>query len=208
MNAQLIMLPSPILCIGDDFHNNNLAEKDFAFHWRTKEILQVISKDTKTGCWLCNDNTHRDSYKLLKIIAGIEDLPKLDISLIADEIGWFDVEKLADEFFKDWSLRNRQSSYDMFRRIFKFTQSLNEKKYSKEDMSNLWQYIVDGAKQILLEGITNVGSFEDYIKSITQPKVYNVELEMEDKIALDGHTVIGKEPTITNNTITVTKILK
>ena len=133
-----------------------------------------------------------------KIIAGIEGLPKLDLSAIAEEIGWVDVEKLAYKrlpiipTFDKGEIINSDTNF--FIRLgwvegFKAAQSLNEKKFSEEDMSNLWQYIVDGAKEILISGTTSVSSFEDYIQSLSKPKEYNVEAIQE------------------GNTIKVTKIL-
>lgn len=73
-----------------------------------------------------------------KIIAGFFGKPKLDLSLIADEIGWVDVEKLAEEKYPiqiggsawmptthDCIQANKQEG---FIEGFKAAQSLNEKK--------------------------------------------------------------------------------
>jgi hypothetical protein len=51
-------------------------------------------------------------------------------------------------------------------------------------MSNLWQFIVDGAKQIMLSGSSNVNSFEDYIQSL-QPNSWKIEGEwIENKFKI------------------------
>jgi hypothetical protein len=42
------------------------------------------------------------------------------------------------------------------------------KKYTEEDMGKLWQYVVDGAKSILLGNEVTIGKFEDYINSLNK----------------------------------------
>jgi hypothetical protein len=42
------------------------------------------------------------------------------------------------------------------------------KKYTEEDMGNLWQYVVDSAKSILLGNSVTIGGFEDYINSLNK----------------------------------------
>jgi len=43
-------------------------------------------------------------------------------------------------------------------------------------------------------------NLEDFIQSLQQPKMpVAFECEMENKIAIDGHTVIGSEPKTTTN---------
>ena len=49
---KLIKIAEPdnfIVVEGDDFHNNNLAPKDFAYHWKLKEIVQVHFKIVESG---------------------------------------------------------------------------------------------------------------------------------------------------------------
>ena len=84
-------------------------------------------------------------------------------------------------------------------------------------MANLWQFIVDGAKQLMLSGTTEVSSFDDYIKSLQQPKIFDIEVEMEQVLkcenTFDENTTrktwvnTGKFiPKIANNRIKITKI--
>ena len=42
------------------------------------------------------------------------------------------------------------------------------KKYTEEDMGKLWQYVIDGAKSILLGNVVTIGKFEDYINSLNK----------------------------------------
>jgi hypothetical protein len=39
-----------------------------------------------------------------------------------------------------------------------------DRMYSEEDMDNLWQYVVDGAKEIMLGNKKSIGGFEEYIE--------------------------------------------
>ena len=43
-----------------------------------------------------------------------------------------------------------------------------DKKYTEEDMGKLWQYVIDGAKSILLGNGVTIGNFEDYINSLNK----------------------------------------
>lgn len=56
----------------------------------------------------------------------------------------------------------------MCSRISELQSELNDKKYTEEDMSNLWQYVIDGAKSILLGNVVTIGKFEDYINSLNK----------------------------------------
>lgn len=220
MNAQLIMLPEPIL-VSDE--QANIGEYDYSVNYKTvtsvdKERYQTHSLPAYKGM-----------YK--RVIAGLPDLPKLDLSLIADEIGWVDVDKLAKvEYLKEYNEAGYgdYDNFPMYLEGFKAAQSLNDKKYSEEDIEqfyiwkdeNRWFNFSNGKWNYTFEHGTAMSesSYEKNYRKTTKelmaiwlkqrkPKEYLVEVEMEDKIALDGHTVIGKEPTITNNSITVTKIL-
>ena len=143
-----------------------------------------------------------------KIIAGFFGLPKLDLSLIADEIGWVDVYKLAKESkcFENSSL-DETSYLHGFTKGFKAAQSLNEKKFALAYVENAFN---SG------RGYGNpddIKDFNSFLQSISKPKEYNVKVEMEwgGKEYVDEQDAYGydiKRPKITNNTIKVTKIIK
>ena len=190
MNYQLIMLPNPIVVSDEE-----IKEGDFFLGYSLIGGKPYISEASYIKA------AKKDRGK---IIAGTEGLPKLDLSLISEETGWVDVEAESMKYFDKMMSEGRGFELThgwkkRFIEIFKAAQSLNEKKYSEEDMMLCW----DSAQSWREDKNT----WEKFIQSISKPKEYNVELEMEDKIALDGHTVIGKELKITNNSITVTKII-
>jgi hypothetical protein len=47
-------------------------------------------------------------------------------------------------------------------------EDMADKKYTEEDMGKLWQYVVGGAKSILLGNEVTIGKFEDYINSLNK----------------------------------------
>lgn len=165
-----------------------------------------------------------------RIVFGYGELPSIDFNEFEEQLGIFDVEKLALETYRDNPNDLKEANYKYntdlnaprkrraFVRGFQAAQKLNEKKFSLEDMANLWQFIVDGAKQLMLSGTTEVSSFDDYIKSLQQPKIFDIEVEMEQVLkcenTFDENTTrktwvnTGKFiPKITNNRIKITKIL-
>lgn len=199
------MLPQPILVSDEKIVcGDMLLSKNYSF-FRSEYQSRLPEYN--------NDNQVR------KIIAGIEGLPKLDLSAIAEEIGLIDVEKLAKEYSGmrsaqsssvDTSLHNARVA--AFREGFKAAQSLNEKKYSEEDMIEFCQFHRDYFTQCSTEMWNTVPTVSESFKvwlSKRKPKEYQVEVEMERVRYPKGDD--GWEdvytPKITNNTIKVTKIL-
>lgn len=215
MNYKLIMLPNPIL-ISDE----EIKEGDRYFDATDKEGLYPIyrrSQDLKfySGC--------------VKVVAGIEGLPKLDLSAIAEEIGWIDVEKLAWEtLFSKWDSRDiieqkEQYALKAFIEGFKVAQSLNEKKYSLEDAKLIWK-----AGQEYWRTSGRSVTFEELIERrqqlLSKPKEYSVEVDMEhceycdgdgvyidndsNRVSCEVHAVHTKsKPKITDNTIKVLRVI-
>lgn len=241
MNYKLIMLPNPILATNNPPY---------------KEGDTFITKD---------GDIHKNygyNYGDLKIIAGIEGLPKLDLSAIAKRIGWGGIWALGNKIsvttLYDYEERKEFPNHNEYENFGKRTyigevievdkglalktddgkvfktqgtywfgsvlhqdckllevnQSLNEKKYTNEDMLVIRNRIVS----MLPVGEVNAWDMikavkeftnwlDEYVESLSKPKEYNVLVDMEDKIAMDGHTLIGREPKTNNNTIKVTKIL-
>ena len=190
MKYKLIMLPNPILVSDEE-------KQIFDRVWNSdvEKILRV------SEVFMPHGN---------KIIAGIEGLPKLDLSVIAEEIGWVDVEKLAEENADSfvWDFESPEGNgyidhVEGFKEGFKVAQSLNEKKFSEEDLRKAIEWANNGGGSSLSE------SANTFIKSLSQPKVFDVEVEMERTRYPKGED--GWEdiyvPKITNNTIKVTKIL-
>lgn len=143
---------------------------------------------------------------LSKIIAGHSTLPSIDFTSLnkeeCDRIGYVDVDVLANNYaVQEHGIDNNKQyqrgySYNGFIEGY----NSNKNKYSEDDlikaidMAVNWQYQTEAP-------------ITDTIIQSLHNKVFNVEIEMEDKIALDGHTVIGSEPKIHNNSIKILKVL-
>ena len=189
MNYKLIMLPNPLLVSGEEITFGD-------FYFKDDKILRW-SKGTSIGY------IHIQPCKYPKpIIAGIEGLPKLDLSAIAEEIGWVDVEKLAVLAFQKRFNRipvimgsSEADSFWLNTWIdgYKAAQSLNEKKFTLSEMEQCWlqaQECVLGTDDFPMGGNNfKYPSFKEYIHSLSKPKEYNVQYIQE------------------GNTIKVTKIL-
>ena len=208
METKLIMLSNPILV-----SNEKIKEGDFYFKY--DRILQWVKATSVTYT-----HVHPSNYPK-PIVAGIEGLPKLDLSLIADEIGWVDVEKLAITKFGDGDYAAEAKMG--FKYGFKAAQSIKEK-YSKEDMIEFAHFCRDYFTHLL----TINEKFNLWLSN-RKPKEYLVEVEIEVNQCdgcISGHHIIDgihkapypsgsmvckkhlyDRPKITNNTITVTKVL-
>lgn len=66
-----ILSDSVIVISGDDFHNHNLLEGDYAYHRRIKQIGIVKNYNPNLAQWdfvVGDITTKRDSYKLFKLL--------------------------------------------------------------------------------------------------------------------------------------------
>jgi len=245
MNYRLIMLDKPIL-VSDEYRQIGdliLVKGASGFH---------------TITW-CAELKERNPEFKGRLISGIESLPKLDLSIVADEIGWVDVEKLAIESIKKgWGqlfMRDDKGNpygkfigerpyptkfwhdIDKWVEGFKAAQSLNEKKYTLSELELAIDMAREGIRVTRISEWETEKEFEysseQIIRHLSKTKEYLVEVEMEYyymsstkfygnestwvKCSKDNFEGIKKainscplkiEPKITNNTITVTKILK
>lgn len=62
--------------------------------------------------------------------------------------------------------------------------------YSYKDMAMLWQFVVEGAKELMLSGGTSVGSFEDYMKQVSP----TIRLEVETMIEQPDYEYFYQDP--------------
>lgn len=226
MKAKLILLAEPILVVSKEEADLN------DFIWTTNipfEKVKEIDKNYSTQKgheWLFTVHGSRNQYKSCevkgKIIAGIPELPSIDFSALSEEdckkIGWVDVEKLANESFPVSIFDDlfEEGGRIGFKEGFKACQSLNEKKFSEEDMLKLAIYMCSN-EAILKEEFEGKGLEEiakEYIQSVSQPKEVDVEVEMELVLtneidaAADFELFLNTEqPKITNNSIKVIKVL-
>lgn len=154
------------------------------------------------------------------IIAGMPELPSIDFSSLSEEdckkIGWVDVKNMAKKRFPQTSLA--MENYDLwsghvygFQEGFKTAQSLNDKKFTEEDMCSMFMAGRDMIDDTTFAFKNSSDAFKRLKKSISEPRVFNVEVEMEKDF--ENHPeLIGNPreeweyPKIENNKIKITKI--
>ena len=224
MKYQLIMLPNQPILVSDE----KITKEDIPFNlgidydsvWQFRKGLTTDGK----GNWK-------------KIIAGIPELPSIDFSVLSEEdckkIGWVDVEKLANDYSievypingesretVDWIESQKILLQQGFISGFKAAQSLNEKKYSEEDVKEITYQAAQYGMWYALNSQHNnevpKGNVLQWFQNrFAQPKVFQVEVEMKQKCEFDfekcsfsknncGCEFVLK---ITNNSIKITKIL-
>lgn len=219
MKIKLIMLPQPILV-----SNSEPEVKDVVFftngQYFFSDVIEKIGGSSR-DIVLRNMPEGRekgtlDYREMYKVIAGIPDLPSIDFSALSQEdckkIGWVDVQRLAIDKFPYTNEGSLEDDIDAAKRRiwidgFITAQSLNEKKFTEEDLKK-------AMKSAMKQG-GGSSSFEDRdfintsIKSLSQSKVFDVEVETEDAILdngnKDNYTVW--QPKITNNSIKIIKVL-
>lgn len=224
METRLIMLDNPILVSDETATDGDLV----VYSSYTPLKLRNNNLYSLSGDWICLPNQNSEFQPYKKIIAGLPDLPRLDLSLIAEEIGWVDVLKLTESFINNRP--NRTSlEHDLLLGIgfiegFRVAQSLNEKKYSEEDMIEFAHFCRDYFTHLL----TINEKFNLWLSN-RKPKEYLVEVEMEVNQCdgcISGHHIIDgihkapypsgsmvckkhlyDRPKITNNSIKVTKVI-
>lgn len=125
-----------------------------------------------------------------KIIAGYDNLPKLSFTdEVAKEIGYVNVEKLAKKEYRDYysdkDYKNLiiEGFIDGFEKALELTQH----KYTEQDLVFMYNQGVLAMRQY----IDSYDNCKKHIQSLQQPRMWEVEVGMES-----------------NNTITVTKIIK
>lgn len=165
MNYKLIMLPNPILV------GRELSKEEA----QTTPHFQDFDK------------------RYFEIIANIECIPYLDLSAIAERIGWVDVEKLSIDLGLKYYIGGNYDFENGVRKGILEYQSLNEKKYSEEDVIEFAKYYEGYSRMISEQKWENAkASVKQFLQMWLlkrKPKEYNVECIQEE------------------NTIKVTKIL-
>lgn len=216
MKTTLIMLDTPII-VSKDKHKLN----DFVYNNGKIEQRTIGGITSDQFYWNAE-----------KIIAGIEGLPSIDWNGLEEKFGWVDVEKLTDIYVTEQYKKSDNPKYFDAHRCrksffdgFKKAQSLNKKKLSSlEETVDIIDKWVQYKKDTKCKGL----SLESFIKSLQQPKVFDIEVEMEnnqcdgckaklplkDGIHKDNQTFgIGctkdryNQPKITNNSIKILKKL-
>lgn len=108
------------------------------------------------------------------IIAGIEGLPSIDWNSLEKEFGWVNVEKIVSEHLELNHIEASDKRVRVVSELYRKAQSLNDNKFSLEDMRMAW---LDGWQQDQNEKqeLKQTG-FIEFIQSLQQPKVVDVDL--------------------------------
>lgn len=204
MKYKLIMLPNPILVS---------CEKPT--EWYLDDTYTIRKSFTDDEYYW----SKRPEYK--KIIAGIEGLPILDLSAIAERIGWVDVEKVKSDYFKSvtfgWDVESLERySYEVqqdaetYAKGFIASQSLNEKKFSEGDLEDFyiwkdeerWFGFSDGKWNYTFEHPTSV-SKDSYEKNYRKTTKELLDMWKQQRKPKEYNVLYTQE----GNTIKVTKII-
>jgi hypothetical protein len=81
--------------------------------------------------------------------------------------------------------------------VQKAQELLSDKLFTLDDVVKI-VHMWDNHINIHEEDKGSISTIKEFIESLSQPKSWKVEIEMEDKFALDGHTIIGREPKLTS----------
>lgn len=213
MKLQLIMLQQPILVSDEEIQPCKPAN--------------ICAAHFTKPCDKCGRFQGKRTY-----IANLSALSEKDCK----EIGWVDVERLTNDHI-DNSYKNSDNAQYFnskaceidFVAGFKTAQSLNENKFSLQDVQKaieMARLIKDNSAhdEFTVEdvsGCTEVCTYDwkpkftdkQIIESLSHPKVFDVEVEMEEKggdnltNAFNGKQIYFQRPKITNNSIRVIKII-
>lgn len=220
---KLIVLPQPILINDEEIKEGDWYWDTLVSHLEKVGPLKMIGLADESSTKLIIQSSVGTTSPIKaskKIIAGLPDLPKLDLSLIADEIGWVDVEKLAIDLGLKYYIGGNYDFENGVTKGISEYQFLNEKKYSEEDLKYAMFQLFKNGSRSPKEGREGFGEiYNRVIQSLSKPKEYLVEVEVEDYFienneeythssgAKGSYSTHNKRPKITNNTIKVTKIL-
>lgn len=156
----------------------------------------------------------QDDYKPIASLHKIEGVPTLTFDeVVAKEIGYVDINKWI---LNKWSLlikndplyllnnpERYKDLYDGYMAGLKYNIGKN---YSIMDIMSALSF---GATKVKENGFMSNKDETDFINSLTTTQ-WQVEIEMENySKPKDGHSAVHKDtrPKITNNTITITKII-
>lgn len=213
------MLPDQPILVSD--------EKIKVDDWYIDDTLQIRKAIATDKDWV---NSGKAAYIICKkIIAGIPGLPSIDYNGLGEQLGIVDIEMQEMLFVLDGQKIYTAHATDnnsatalggFFRGCkhgFKTAQSLNEKKFSMEDIRNVLNRCeVWWKKEQDTKSWSSVCI--EIFKSLSQPKVFDVEVEMEEILIQDyANTPTSplppmqklkcNYPKITENSIKITKVL-
>lgn len=187
MKLQLILLDTPII-VSDE----KIEEKD---------LICFVDLENNFVIEVCK-NTDNYNIDTKKVIAGLPKLPQIDFNGFEEQLGIVDVEKLAYEKFQDDGKHNNRDWQAIgFIKGFKYAQKLNEKKFSFEDLRKAFE-----AGQLDKSNNWYSGDFNQFIQSLSKPKVFDIEVEMEQYTQNYHKDIWYDRPKTTDNKIKIIKI--
>lgn len=205
MKTQLILLDNPII-VSDEIQ----VKGDYIIH---KTLLDKITQAPDIY-----GSTQEHWYK---VIAGLPGFPSINWNGLEEEFGYVDVEKLAKDLIpNEGTILHKQRCLDVMLG-FKAAQQL--KRFSLEDMKEIFYYGVNLTNDAWSNKRKSNYSVPDFhalgkkfaYELLSKPKVFDIEIEMEEKIHNDVVFEDGsfnkcpyyKIPKITNNQIKIIKKL-
>lgn len=180
---QLVMVKTPIIV-----SNEKIMENDFVIDngkvrrivsgrdWRIPKGLMIYNKDSSKHTTITKDN--------LKVVAGFEDLPSIDWNGLGSEFGYVDVEELGEKTFPWMDFGSHQGYHvEGYVKGFKRAQELNDKKFSLDDLKEVFEMARDRKPNY---GGFTYDNWEDYYNemvvnnSLSGPKVFNIEVKIDN----------------------------
>ena len=169
--------------------------KDARSHWR-KWHLEDNSIINQFPTYL----TDLTQCKLIIAHLPLSDAPMLEgVPLLPPLPQGEDVKELAENNPEGYHESDYQKIFvEGF--IVGYNKAKEKYKYTQEDIMNL----VQRSHEIYNDGLgvatdSKLLMIIDFIESLQQQRPTHFECEMENKIAIDGHTIIGSEPKTTTN---------
>ena len=202
MKTQLIMLKTPVI-VSDEY----LKVMDW-FYFNVDGIFDTLKVESEFH--LGRIENHKENKK---IIAGLPDLPSIDYNGI--DFGIVDVKKLAYKYRTDKWKGMFSSEYKAaesgFIDGFKAAQSLNDKKFTLEDIKNAIKFFK--TYQLTTDRDVFEKDINLFLGLLSQHKIFDIEIEMEEDmrekydVNPEFDELFTPEPKITNNSIKIIKRL-
>lgn len=210
MKTELIKLPEGNIIVNDD---EPKSEDKVKYVGSVFILRNANLYDIENNNQACLPNQTAKLLPYRKLIASdnpAHNLPSIDYNGMEEQLGVVDVEKLADEYCKESDRLSNPNDYISYIEGFKKAQSLNDKKFSLEDIKKAIEFFK------IYQLSTNRDVFDKdihiYLQSLEHPKVIPIEVEMEGiyrEPEINGNlTFTGKmQPKTTDNKIKITKVL-
>jgi hypothetical protein len=223
LKGGFVVVSDEEIIIGDkrlDFYSNGLPAN-------IREVTDIIKVDGHNDK-IIDYGPYNLRSSVVKVIAQqdqitfSEDIPEDKLK----EIGWFDVEKywLEDTKTISFGETNKNDHFNNYQKGFQKAQELTDRMFTLEDIKQLmaWSALMAEGKRSSGLSITNITEeLENKFKFLSQPKSWEVELEMEqtqsvisgglrplDEIGGKGLTRhVTLQPKFTNGKVKIIKLL-